>query len=141
MSETPEAASAASAPEPAITSNPSFISSNCGQASGSATGGPMYPGTADVSINGSTNLSQCIRGFNDSYVNTISIEPYDAPVYHNKIVVNGRGPSGFGARVEMTFVMEGGEQVTLTMRSTTVEDHTVKCRTSGLIQIIWNFQG
>jgi len=123
---------------PAV-SNPNFTSSNCGSQVGSASGGPMYPGSAQVAINGNTNLSQCIMGAGGSYVNSISIETYDGVVYSNKIVVNGRGPSGFGQRVDLTFTMLGGEQVTISMASTSVEDHTVKCRTEGLIQIDWNF--
>lgn len=122
-----------------LTSNPNFSSSNCGQDIGSATGGPMYPGTAQAAINGNTNLSQCILGPHGAFLNWISIESYDGVVYKNKIRVNGRGPSGFGQRVGLTFTMESGEQVTLSLASTTVEDHTVKCRTSGLVLIAWNF--
>jgi len=117
----------------------SFSSSNCGSQIGAASGGPMYPGTALASINGSTNLSQCIKGAGGSYVNSISIEPYGGVVYSNKIVVNGRGPSGFGQRVKLTFTMQGGEQVTLDLASTSVGDHTVKARTEGLVQIAWDF--
>lgn len=120
-------------------SNPNFTSSNCGSDIGSATGGPMYPGPAKVAINGNTDLSKCIVGPHGAYLNWITIEPYQGVVYKNKIRVNGRGPSGFGQRVLLTFTMASGEQCTLTLASTTVEDHTVKCRTSGLVLIAWNF--
>jgi hypothetical protein len=138
MSETSDLATETAQAAPQA-SNPNFTSSNCGSDIGSASGGPMYPGTAKVAINGNTDLSKCILGPHGAVVNWIDIEDYGGVVYKNKIRVNGRGPSGFGQRVLLTFTMQSGEQVTLTMASTTVEDHTVKCRTSGLVLIAWNF--
>jgi hypothetical protein len=120
-------------------SNPKFTSSNCGSEIGSATGGPLYPRDGKASINGNTDLSQCIKGQRGSHVNSIAMETYKGVVYRYKIRVNGRGPSGFGQRAHLTFTLEGGEEATLSIASTTVEDHTVKIRTGGLVLIAWNF--
>ncbi|RKH58236.1 hypothetical protein [Corallococcus aberystwythensis] len=117
-----------------------FTSTNCGASIGTATGGPMLPGSALVSINGSTDLSQCIKGDGGSYVQKISIESYEGDVYTAKIVVTGCGPSGMGHRSDFTFTMSSGEAVTLSIASTSLEDHTVKCRTTGLVQIGWNLK-
>ncbi|RKG90692.1 hypothetical protein D7W82_03040 [Corallococcus sp. CA049B] len=123
-----------------MSSTNAFSSTTCGSSIGTATGGPMLPGSALVSINGSTDLSQCIKGDGGSYVQKISIESYEGAVYTNKIVVTGRGPTGMGHRSDFTFTMASGEAVTLTIASTTLEDHTVKCRTTGLVQIDWNLK-
>jgi hypothetical protein len=118
--------------------NPNFKSPNCGSPIGSATGGPMGA-SMTASINGSTNLSQCIKGPRGAYINSISIERYEGAVYRYKIRVNGRGPSGFGQRAHLTFTTQQGEECTLSLASTTVKDHTVKCKTGGLVLIAWNF--
>lgn len=142
MSETSHVVSESSRPAPAApaVSNSKFSTSNYGSGIGAATGGPMLPGPDKVSINGSTDLSKCIKGYNDSYIEWIAIEDYRGVVYKNKIRVKGRGPSGFGQRVHMTFYMQYGEQVTLSIASTSVEEHTVKCRTEGLVMITWDFE-
>lgn len=120
-------------------SNPNFTTSNGGQEIGSATGGPMFPGPDQLSLNGQTDLSSLIKGPGGAYIKSITIEYYEGDVYHSKIVVNGCGPTGFEQSVSIEFYLEGGEQVSLTLKSTTLEDHTVKCRTEGLISFTWNF--
>jgi hypothetical protein len=120
-------------------SNPNFTTNNGGQEIGSASGGPMFSGPAQLVLNGQTDLSNLIKGVGGSYVKGISIESYDGVEYHAKIVVTGCGPTGAMQSVSMEFYMEGGEQVSLTLKSSSLEDHTVKCRTEGLISFSWNF--
>src|SRR5436305_14921447 len=62
-------------------SNPEFTSSNCGSEIGSATGGPLYPRDGKASINGNTDLSQCIKGQRGSHINSIAMETYKGVVY------------------------------------------------------------
>lgn len=119
--------------------NPNFTTSNGGQEIGSASGGPMFPGPDLLSLNGQTDLSNLIKGVGGSYVKSISIEPYEGVEFKNKIVVNGCGPTGAMQSVSMEFYMEGGEPVSLTLKSSSLEEHTVKCRTEGLVNFTWNF--
>jgi len=136
---TPTTNPATESPVASPISNPNFTTSNCGQAIGAATGGPLYSGGGDLILNGNTDLSSCICGSaSDAYVQRIYIEPRTAPVYHYEIHVFGRGPAGFGARMDLEFTMAGGETASLSLASTTPEDHFVKVRTDGLVQFTWN---
>jgi hypothetical protein len=115
-----------------------FTTNNCGSAIGAASGGPMGPDDGDMVLNGSSDLSSCICGdASDSYLERVWVEAYSGAQYHYKIHAFGAGPSGLGNRLHLMFTMAGGEQVTLTLASTTPEDHDVKCITTGIVQMTW----
>ncbi|MET1080700.1 MAG: hypothetical protein ABWY06_22040 [Pseudomonas sp.] len=118
--------------------NPNFSSSDNGQLSGSASGGPLGPDDGNMIINGSTNLAECICGAaSDAYVQQVWVENYEGAQYHYKIHALGRGPSGIGNKLNLTFITAANEKVTLSLSSTTEEDHDVKCVTAGVIQMEW----
>lgn len=116
-----------------------FTSNTCNNAVGSASGGPFTPDDGKMIINGSSDLSACICGAaSDAYIEQIWVEDYEGVQYHYKIHVLGRGPSGMGNTLDLKFFIGNVETVTLSLSSTTVEDHDVKCINKGVTMFTWD---
>lgn len=113
-----------------------FTSSDCGQDSGTATGD--LPIDYQMSINGDTDLSNCIVGPSGAYVQSIHYKSRGG-IRHGEVIVYGAGPSGTGSgRLHLVFESAGGEQHTLSLFSSSPGEHTDRFEdTTDLVSVRW----
>ena len=79
-----------------------------------------------VSRNGSTDLSSCIQGNNDSFISSVTLQEPGDTGFSYKVVVEGRGPSGLsGGSFYLRFFDETGDYYDLSLWSHDDESHEV----------------
>jgi len=127
---------------PPTSTGANFSSSNCGQVQGTASGPALMPNAGLLAINGNTNLSSCICGTSsDAAVQQVwvSINPPDNKVYRYCIFVNAQGPTGLGTNLWLVFTDATGDQYTLKIHDSSLEQHFLQYNSTGpgITQIAW----
>jgi hypothetical protein len=117
-----------------------FTTSDAGKTSGTAYGNlPLGdPNGSQVSINGTTDLSQIIVGNNGACVMSIVYQYFDGIARKSAIYVFGQGPKGMGSgSLHMSFVTSQDTH-TLSLTSSTPSCHDDKFEDMNAItQITW----
>jgi hypothetical protein len=99
-----------------------MVTSDGGSEVGTAKGD--VPLGSQVSINGSTDLSQIIVGPDGAYVQSITYEHFDGIARNAAVYVYGRGPKGaFTGSLDLAFYTSDGEH-TLSLTSSSLECHS-----------------
>lgn len=104
-----------------------------------AIGDGLKPGEYVV-VNGSRDLSDIIRGNDDSYVESIQLVS-DTGVYHDELLIKGRGPEGaFSGSFYTHFTNRSGDTYSKSLFSHDLEVHELRYNSPDpYIQVItWN---
>lgn len=120
-----------------------FTTNDAGKTTGTAFGNMPLGGTngllpSQVSINGTTDLSQIILGNNNGCVTSIVYEHFDGIARSSVISVYGQGPKGIGSgSIDMTFVTSEDTH-TLSLTSSSPACHTDKFQDpNNITKITW----
>jgi len=101
-----------------------FTTQDCCKTKGTAKG-LLQPGEY-VSINGSTDLSQCLVGPDGACVYWIMVQK-QAGIYEYKVTVQAQGPKGAGSGyLHLTFTDQEPDTYKLKIFSSTKETHEVR---------------
>lgn len=104
-----------------------------------AIGEGLKPGEY-VTVNGSSDLSDIIRGNDNSYVENIRLIS-DTGVYHDELLITGRGPEGaFSGSFYTHFTDRSGDTYNKSLFSHDLETHQLRYNSPDpYIQVItWN---
>lgn len=122
-----------------------FVGS-CGE--GSASGVPMVVSSPkglqpneQVSVNGNTDLSACLVGNDGACVYSITLNAKPGVLYDYDIVVDARGPSGFGSgSIYLAFTDQTGDTYKLSVYSSSRSKHTVSYNSQkpAITKIYWS---
>ena len=99
---------------------------------------PLVQGS-QLSLNGSTDLSQIIVGPNGACVQSITYEHFMGVARSSVIYVQGQGPEGaFSGTLELSFLTEAGQTHTLGLTSSSPSCHTDRFQDdSPIVLITW----
>lgn len=114
-----------------------FTTSDAGKTSGTAQGN-MAQGS-QVSINGSTDLSQIIVGPSGANVQFITYEHFTGTARSSVFYVYGRGPKGMGSgSLKVTVVTAANESHDLNLTSSSLECHDDRFQDdTNIVSISW----
>jgi hypothetical protein len=90
---------------------------------------------SQLSLNGTTDLRNCIVGPDGAYVSKITYENYDGIARDSVIYVYGKGPNGSGS-LKLTFLTESGDTHDLTITDSDPQCHSDKFQDDTPILII-----
>lgn len=113
-----------------------FTTTNQGQDAGTAQGSMAI--NSQVSINGSTDLSQIIVGPNGAFVQSITYESFSGIARHGVIYVYGQGPAGMGSGSLKLIVTTPNGTHDLSLTSSSPSCHTDRFEdTAAITTITW----
>lgn len=114
-----------------------FTTADAGKMSGTAQGN-MAQGS-QVSINGSTDLSQIIVGPDNAYVQSITYEHFTGIARSSVFYVYGRGPKGMGTgSLKITLATTANQSHDLNLTSSSLECHSDRFQDdTNVVSISW----
>jgi hypothetical protein len=114
-----------------------FTTADAGKTSGTAQGN-MAQGS-QVSINGSTDLSQTIVGPDGAYVQSITYEHFTGIARSSVFYAYGKGPKGMGSgSLKITLVTSANQSHDLNLTSSSLECHDDRFQDdTNVVSISW----